>query len=144
MRLSEQGGRSVSETVRGLLLNQAAPEAAGAPGAFKTNLQRLTYAAGGAVLGAAIASGLFLGLAAAKTKPTGCHLGVLVLEANDQEHRADAASTVVTLDHMAKTQLRLPTSGADGYQVNVDIKRQPSAARSPSRRSLPPARGRPP
>ena len=128
MRMSEQGGRSVSETVRGLLLNQAEPAMAGAQGRLMINLHRLAYGAGGAVLGAAIASGLFIGLASAKPSPTDYQLAVVVLDGPETQRRAYEASTVITLDQMTKTQLRMPTSAADAYQVNVDMKRQPDGS----------------
>lgn len=128
MRLSEQGGRSVSETVRGLLLNQAAPGAASVPEPPMIHRQRLAYGAGGALLGALVASGLFIGLAAAKPRPTDYALSVLVLDGPDAERRAYEANTVITLDQATKTQLRLPTSTADAYQVNVDMKRQPDGS----------------
>lgn len=128
MRLSQQGGRSVSETVRGLLLNQAVPDAASTPARSMINIQRLAYGAGGAVLGAVVASGLFMGLAAAKPRPTDYALNVVVLDGLDTERRAYEASTVITLDQMTKSQLRMPTGAADAYQVNVDMKRQPDGS----------------
>ncbi|MEQ1784080.1 MAG: hypothetical protein ABMA14_22210, partial [Hyphomonadaceae bacterium] len=133
MRLSEQGGRSVSETVRGLLLNQsdpANPQAAGpsAPEPVMSKIQKLAYGAGGAVLGAALATAAMAGLNASQPRPTDYALNIVVLDGPETERRAFEASTVVTLDQMTKTHIRMPTSTADAYQINIDMKRQPDGS----------------
>ena len=84
-QMSQESGRSVSETVRGLLLNQAGTATGDKRRPSMTILQKASCTAGGAVLGAVIASGLLLSLSAAHPKPTSYFLDVTLLDASGAE-----------------------------------------------------------
>lgn len=127
-QMSHESGRSVSETVRGLLLTQAGTAPGDKRRPSMTILQKATYASGGAALGAVIASGLLLSLSAAHPKPTSYFLNVTLLDGPHDQRREYQASTAISIDQKASTQIRLPGNAAEAYRMDIDLKRQPDGS----------------